>query len=236
MPPAWRFMRRSVQVGPHRIRDAHDGTQYDLDRPSKSLASPLDADYFKAVHRYTAYEYHCDDQKYCGKKRARTAGTARVWPSGVQERYGVSAVTRWRWDKTQPLPTAGCIRGWRTGRLVPCDPRSRRTRTRRLMLPHPVIPGNRFFGGIRSVLDCARALAHGTKSCSMKIKAFHRKRGFLQGFLRGLNAPVEIYRPREYVTNTDSPTLSMRSDWERIGNDFRSVMSREYGKTPSSDR
>jgi hypothetical protein len=57
-----------------------------------------------------------------GKKRARTSGTACVWPSGVQERYGISAVTRWRWGKTQRLPArdvfiGGVPVGWRPATL-----------------------------------------------------------------------------------------------------------------------
>ena len=70
----------------------------------------------------------------------------------------------------------------------------------------------------------------------MKSKTVYRKRGFLQGFLRGLTSPGEIFRSREYATGLRSPMMSMRQDWEAIGDDFRTVMSREYGgTTPSND-
>lgn len=33
------------------------------------------------------------------KKIGPRHGTVVVWPSGVEERYGISAPTRWRWEK-----------------------------------------------------------------------------------------------------------------------------------------
>ncbi|MGH2449035.1 MAG: hypothetical protein ACRDFS_10610 [Chloroflexota bacterium] len=56
-----------------------------------------------------------------------------------------------------------------------------------------------------------------------------RKRSFLQGFLRGLNSAVEIYQPYLHVASKRSPMASMRREWEMIGGDFRSVMSRQHG-------
>jgi len=38
------------------------------------------------------------------KKIGPRHGTAVVWPSGVEERYGISAPTRWRWEKKKLLP------------------------------------------------------------------------------------------------------------------------------------
>ena len=35
---------------------------------------------------------------------APLVGTAVVWPKGCEERYGISAPTRWRWEKTGRLP------------------------------------------------------------------------------------------------------------------------------------
>jgi hypothetical protein len=32
-------------------------------------------------------------------RAAPTSGTAVVWPAGVQQRYGISDVTRWRWER-----------------------------------------------------------------------------------------------------------------------------------------
>jgi hypothetical protein len=63
-----------------------------------------------------------------------------------------------------------------------------------------------------------------------------RKRSFLQGFLRGLSSPAEVYQPYRYVIKKRSPTASMRRDWEMIGGDFRSVISREHGDAPARSR
>jgi len=71
----------------------------------------------------------------------------------------------------------------------------------------------------------------------MKSKTLYRKRGFLQGFLRGLSSPSEIFRSQVYATGVRSPMMSMQQEWKAIGDDFRSVMSHEYGGTsPSNDR
>jgi predicted DNA-binding transcriptional regulator AlpA len=50
--------------------------------------------------------------------RAPRTGTAVVWPKGVQERYGISAPTRWRWEKAKRLPprdvyVGGVPIGWK---------------------------------------------------------------------------------------------------------------------------
>jgi predicted DNA-binding transcriptional regulator AlpA len=42
-------------------------------------------------------------------------GTAVVWPRGVEERYGISAPTRWRWEKLGLLPPRDIKVGGRTG-------------------------------------------------------------------------------------------------------------------------
>jgi hypothetical protein len=34
----------------------------------------------------------------------RAAGTHLVWPSGVQQRYGVSKATVWQWEQRGKLP------------------------------------------------------------------------------------------------------------------------------------
>ena len=48
-------------------------------------------------------------------KRAPTEGTRVVWPSGVERRYDVSSVTRWRWERTGRLPPRDIRIGGRTG-------------------------------------------------------------------------------------------------------------------------
>jgi hypothetical protein len=65
------------------------------------------------------------------KRRARAsrgprAGTGCVWPKGVQERYGISFTTRWRWEKTGRLPArdvflGGHPIGWRPATLDAAD-------------------------------------------------------------------------------------------------------------------
>jgi hypothetical protein len=69
----------------------------------------------------------------------------------------------------------------------------------------------------------------------MMSKTVYRKRGFLKGFLKGLNSPCEIFRSQDYAMGMRSPMMSMQQDWEAIGDDFRSVMSHAYGGTPSSN-
>jgi predicted DNA-binding transcriptional regulator AlpA len=48
----------------------------------------------------------------------RTAGTVCIWPAGVQQRYGINSVTRWRWERDRKLPArdvfvGGVAVGWR---------------------------------------------------------------------------------------------------------------------------
>jgi len=38
------------------------------------------------------------------RKRAATGGTAVIWPAGVEERYGITPWTRWRWERDGRLP------------------------------------------------------------------------------------------------------------------------------------
>jgi len=48
-------------------------------------------------------------------KRTLTGGTVSVWPKGVEERYGISSVTRWRWEKSGRLPPRDINLGGKTG-------------------------------------------------------------------------------------------------------------------------
>jgi len=48
-------------------------------------------------------------------KRAPTEGSRVVWPSGVERRYDISAVTRWRWERSGRLPPRDFSIGGRTG-------------------------------------------------------------------------------------------------------------------------
>lgn len=59
------------------------------------------------------------------KKIGLRQGTVVVWPSGVQERYGISAPTRWRWEKLGLLPkrdvSVGGKTGWRPETLLAAE-------------------------------------------------------------------------------------------------------------------
>lgn len=48
-------------------------------------------------------------------KRTPTEGSRVVWPSGVERRYDISAVTRWRWERAGKLPGRDVTIGGRTG-------------------------------------------------------------------------------------------------------------------------
>lgn len=48
-------------------------------------------------------------------RRAPHAGTAVIWPAGVEQRYGVSPVTRWRWERAGKLPPRDIHIGGRSG-------------------------------------------------------------------------------------------------------------------------
>ena len=47
-----------------------------------------------------------------------SAGSGVVWPLGVQQHFGITAVTRWRWERAGKLPARdvyldGQAIGWR---------------------------------------------------------------------------------------------------------------------------
>jgi hypothetical protein len=51
---------------------------------------------------------------------------AILWPTDVQHRYGISATSRWRWEKTGRLPPrdfflAGKAEGWHRATLDAAD-------------------------------------------------------------------------------------------------------------------
>lgn len=51
--------------------------------------------------------------KHCS--RALKRGTSVIWPRGLEERYGISPPTRWRWEKSGRLPARDVNIGGRTG-------------------------------------------------------------------------------------------------------------------------
>lgn len=48
-------------------------------------------------------------------KHGLRRGEAVVWPKGLEARYGISAPTRWRWEKDGKLPPRDVHVGGRTG-------------------------------------------------------------------------------------------------------------------------
>ncbi len=49
------------------------------------------------------------------KRTGPRQGTVVVWPSGVEERYGISPPTRWRWEKDGKIPPRDVAIGDKTG-------------------------------------------------------------------------------------------------------------------------
>lgn len=59
-------------------------------------------------------------------RRARGVGLSIVWPRGLEQRYGISAPTRWRWERDRKLPArdvfvGGVAVGWRPETLEAAD-------------------------------------------------------------------------------------------------------------------
>lgn len=94
-----------------------------------------------------------------------------------------------------------------------------------------VVSGARSTISIRSGPSASAFVAH-----MKRLIGQFRKRSFLQGFLRGLSSPAEVYQPYRHIAKKRSPMASMRRDWEMIGGDFRSVMSREHGDFTARSR
>jgi len=55
------------------------------------------------------------DQTPSKIRRAPMSGSAVIWPSGVEEMYGISTQTRWRWEKLGRLPRRDVSIGGKTG-------------------------------------------------------------------------------------------------------------------------
>jgi predicted DNA-binding transcriptional regulator AlpA len=49
------------------------------------------------------------------KRSVTKRGLLVVWPSGLEEALGISAVTRWRWERDGKLPKRDVAIGGRSG-------------------------------------------------------------------------------------------------------------------------
>ena len=56
-------------------------------------------------------------------------------------------------------------------------------------------------------------------------KSQRTRSSFVRGFLRGIAAPAELYRPFDVRFPQSGPVDALRSDWVRIAADFRSVFA-----------
>ena len=59
-------------------------------------------------------------------QRGPREGSRIVWPKGLEARFGVSAITRWRWEKSGKLPPrdvfiGGLAKGWRPETLAAAE-------------------------------------------------------------------------------------------------------------------
>ena len=60
-------------------------------------------------------------------RRPMRSGTGVVWPKGVEERYGITYITRWRWERAGLSPPRdvhiGGHSGWRPETLAAAESR-----------------------------------------------------------------------------------------------------------------
>lgn len=62
---------------------------------------------------------------------------------------------------------------------------------------------------------------------TQKIKIFKTS---LSSIVKGMAAPAQVYKVNVYSYPHKSDLDAMRKDWELVGNAFRAVIRREYGK------
>lgn len=56
----------------------------------------------------------------------------------------------------------------------------------------------------------------------------------LANILKGMATPADVYRVNRYRYPHNAELNALRGDWERVGNDFKTVIDREHGKAASS--
>lgn len=55
----------------------------------------------------------------------------------------------------------------------------------------------------------------------------------LSSIVKGMSAPAQVYTVNTYRYPHKSERDALRSDWERVGGDFLTVIKREHGKVAS---
>lgn len=74
-----------------------------------------------------------------------------------------------------------------------------------------------------------------SKGCYSDFMGTPMRKSFWRGLWQGLGSPTEIFGERLELEQSASATESLRSDWERIGRDFRTVIGRE-APPPKDDK
>ena len=77
-----------------------------------ALTCSLQCDTFNRGIRAADWEDIPRKQKV---RHALTSGSAVFWPAGIEERYGISQPTRWKWERAGKLPPRDFKVGKRTG-------------------------------------------------------------------------------------------------------------------------
>ena len=70
----------------------------------------------------------------------------------------------------------------------------------------------------------------------LSMRKHHRTKALLAGILAGICAPASIGAAAEYPRPRGSDLDRLRGDVDRIGRDFKTVISREHGKAKHSEQ
>lgn len=62
-------------------------------------------------------------------------------------------------------------------------------------------------------------------------KLAKKSSSLLAKMVKGMAAPSDVYDVKQYRYPHNSERDALRSDWERVGGDFKVIIERENGKT-----